>query len=376
MERQRAHKVPPKRSFWPMLFVVMLLVIVVLVILLVTDLLGASNHLDANLADHEAQAYDMLTHEQRIEELMAEISSLREEREILQTEVSHLQSQKINLALERERLQLLAMEAQYFENQYVAGQALASSWLIMPSTVSQGDIVLVRHHDQQTVTFGEQHYELQPFGAGYYAYLPVPANMPPGEYDIGDRTLTVKAKQFPTQYLEVSDQLADMRRDTERIAADQVKVREAMAESETQFLFSPESLFVKPIEGRLTTSYGHTRYVNGNLSGRHMAIDLAMPQGTPIKATNSGVVVLAEELYLAGNSIYIDHGMGLFSQYSHLYEMDVAVGDRVEQGDIIGTVGSTGFSTGPHLHFTFWVDGVPANPDLFFNSSPFHWLDQ
>jgi murein DD-endopeptidase MepM/ murein hydrolase activator NlpD len=66
--------------------------------------------------------------------------------------------------------------------------------------------------------------------------------------------------------------------------------------------------------------------------------------------------------------------MGLFSQYAHMSELRVKTGDKVKKGDIIGLVGTTGFSTGPHLHFTFWANNVPVNPNLFFDSTPFKWL--
>ncbi|MGG4147652.1 M23 family metallopeptidase [Paenibacillus algorifonticola] len=81
---------------------------------------------------------------------------------------------------------------------------------------------------------------------------------------------------------------------------------------------------------RITCTYGYTRYVNGKYDRAHMAIDLAAKEGTPIKATNDGIVVLAESMYLTGNSVYIHHGMGLFSQYAHLSEL------RVKAGDLIG----------------------------------------
>ncbi|MFC7749861.1 M23 family metallopeptidase [Paenibacillus thermoaerophilus] len=131
--------------------------------------------------------------------------------------------------------------------------------------------------------------------------------------------------------------------------------------------------FLLPVKGRLTTPYGFTRYVNGQSAGSHQAIDLAAPKGTPVQAANDGFVVLAEELYLTGNAVYIDHGMNLFSQYIHLDEILVTPGQRVKRGDMIGKVGSTGFSTGPHLHFTFWVGNSPVNPNMFFDTLPFWW---
>lgn len=276
---------------------------------------------------------------------------------------------------EKEWQELLAFEQSYYIEGKVKERILDSKWILLPNTIAQGDVILVRHDEEGEITWQDKTYLLKPFGRGYYTYLPIPIDMSAGEYQIGDQFLTVQEKSFETQYLEVSSQMESMRRDTQRINADQHKVNLARKESEAEFLFPSDSEFIIPVEGRLSTPFGYTRYVNGSLSGRHRAIDLAAPEGTPIKATNEGIVVLAEELYLTGNSIYIDHGMGLFSQYAHLFELHVEVGDRVKQGDVIGQVGSTGFSTGPHLHFTFWAHNVPVNPDFFFEKTPFHWFE-
>ncbi len=280
-------------------------------------------------------------------------------------------------AIEQERLrqERLAFEAGYYNQEPTAVEALNSKWLLMPSTIALGDVLLVRHDEPAEIEWENKTYTLQPFGEGYYTYLPMSISLPPGEYTIGDQTLTVLAKNFETQYLEVTTQMESMRRDTDRINADQLKINRARAMSAPEFLFAPDSVFVKPMEGRMTTPFGYTRYVNGSFSGSHRAIDWAAPEGTPIQTTNEGIVALADELYLTGNAIYIDHGMGLFSQYAHMSELLVETGDHVKPGDIIGLVGTTGFSTGPHLHFTFWAHNVPVNPDLFFGKTPFQWLE-
>ncbi|TDF94880.1 M23 family metallopeptidase [Paenibacillus piri] len=272
---------------------------------------------------------------------------------------------------ERQRLRSTAMEAALYASPEAAKASIQSDWTLLPETASPGDIVLVRHRSPGSVAWQGKTYELQPFGAGYFAYLPVPMNTKAGSYPIGGKTLTIKAKKFETQYLQVTKQMESMKQDTKRIQADQAKIDLARSKSEPSFLFS--SPFIQPVEGILTTPYGHTRYVNGKFDSSHMAIDLAAKEGTPIKATNDGIVALADSLYLTGNSIYIDHGMQLFSQYAHLSELRVKTGDRVKQGDIIGLVGTTGFSTGPHLHFTFWAHNIQANPNLFFNTNPFQW---
>lgn len=273
---------------------------------------------------------------------------------------------------EKRLLQRMQTESQWYASKEQAEQAFRSEWLLIPGTVSQGDVALIRHNKPGTMDWQGKTYTLQPFGAGYFTYLPISTEVKPGDYPIGDQILKVTAQNFPKQYLQVTEEMNSMRQDTKRIQADQVKIDAARSISAPEFLFTSE--FIKPIEGILTTPYGHMRYVNGKLSGSHLALDLAAKQGTPIKATNDGVVALADSLYLTGNSIYIDHGIGLFSQYAHLSELKVKTGDKVKKGDIIGLVGSTGFSTGPHLHFTFWANNVPVNPNLYFNTTPFHWL--
>jgi len=248
-----------------------------------------------------------------------------------------------------------------------------SQWTLLPSVTYPGDVILVRSGEPGEVEWQGKTYPLQPYKAGYFTYLPIPRSLEPGTYSIGDEQLTVLEKTFDTQYLTVSEEMESMRRNTERIEADQKKIDEARSRSAPTFLFETE--FLKPLEGRLTTPYGYTRYINNQLSSAHMAVDIAAPQGTEIVATNDGVVALADDLYLTGLTIYIDHGMGLFSQYAHLSKLHVKTGDTVKKGDVIGLVGSTGFSTGPHLHFTFWVHNTPANPDVFFGTTPFQWME-
>jgi len=267
----------------------------------------------------------------------------------------------------------MQIEISMFSNKVTAETTMNEQLAIIPNEVYQGDAVLIRSESAYDISWNKKTYSLLPFGQGYYAILPIPTTMKPGTYPIADQILTVLKKSFETQQLKVTEQQAAMRRNTERINEDQRKINKIRSVSEPSFLFNGP--FIQPVEGRLSTSFGFMRYINGALSGRHNAIDLAAPTGTEIKATNAGKIVLAEELYLTGNAIYIDHGMGLFSQYAHMSKLLVNAGDTVEAGQVIGLVGTTGFSTGPHLHFTFWIHNIPSNPFRFFESSPFYWED-
>ena len=110
--------------------------------------------------------------------------------------------------------------------------------------------------------------------------------------------------------------------------------------------------FIMPVEGVISGVYGSQRILNGKPRWPHYGIDIAAKQGTMIKSSGSGTVTMAEDdLYYTGGTVIMDHGHGISTIYSHLENVLVSVGDNVIQGDIIGTVGSTGRSTGPHLDF-------------------------
>jgi murein DD-endopeptidase MepM/ murein hydrolase activator NlpD len=109
--------------------------------------------------------------------------------------------------------------------------------------------------------------------------------------------------------------------------------------------------WVVPREARVTSGFGNAREFNGVVTSRHMGVDYAGPGGSPVRAANRGIVAIVGDFFLGGNVVYIDHGAGLVTAYLHLSRVDVAEGDTVDAGQRIGLVGSTGRSTGPHLHW-------------------------
>lgn len=123
--------------------------------------------------------------------------------------------------------------------------------------------------------------------------------------------------------------------------------------------------FARPISEEYLTSapYGQRRSYNGGpVSGYHTGQDFAAPEGVSVLTPASGTVVLAEPLMVRGNAVVIDHGGGVFSGYWHLSEIDVQAGQTVESGDLIGLVGTTGLSTGNHLHWEMRVHGIAVDP--------------
>ena len=123
--------------------------------------------------------------------------------------------------------------------------------------------------------------------------------------------------------------------------------------------------FIIPLEKSIVTGvYGSQRILNGKPRRPHYGLDFAAPEGTPIKAMLEGVVTLAEsDLYFTGGTIIFDHGHGISTLYMHLKDVEVSVGQKVKQGEIIGTVGKTGRSTGPHLDVRLNWFGVKLDPE-------------
>ena len=181
------------------------------------------------------------------------------------------------------------------------------------------------------------------------------------EYSI-TRNFVVNSKTFKIQYLVVSESLNQSNRNDEANKEFVEVVKPARAISVSQKLWEGE--FIMPTSGRLTTDFAQIRFVNNEISSsRHSGIDIAAPSGTAVVAPNRGNVTLAAPgLLSTGNTIVIDHGMGLFTSYYHLHTMNVSVGDTVSKGNVIGTVGSTGFSTGPHLHYAVSIYNTYVNP--------------
>lgn len=185
--------------------------------------------------------------------------------------------------------------------------------------------------------------------------------------DEGTFEIAVAAKAFQKSEFTVSSDLAEKRSD-DNLNTDGQKIGKARANLIQVPLWVGN--FVWPLDGTHGTGFGAQRLINGELNYRHSGIDISAPRGTPIVAPNSGRVILAEELIVTGFTVIIDHGLGMTSSYSHMDRLDVTVGMDVKQGDQLGVVGSTGFSTGPHLHFAMSLHGKFVDPHVIIAKDP------
>lgn len=147
-----------------------------------------------------------------------------------------------------------------------------------------------------------------------------------------------------------------------RIAREALLKRDAFKTLSTDALWNGS--FLRPVDAsiRLTAAFAGTRRFNRGPVKTHRGADFGAPQGTPIKAINSGRVILARSLFYDGNMVTIDHGQGLLSLYLHLSKMNVKEGDTVSAGQTIGASGSTGRSSGPHLHLQVKWSGTDIDP--------------
>jgi murein DD-endopeptidase MepM/ murein hydrolase activator NlpD len=125
-----------------------------------------------------------------------------------------------------------------------------------------------------------------------------------------------------------------------------------------------------PVTGRISGVFGSQRILNGQPRQPHYGIDIAVPKGTPVRAPASGLVTLVKDLYFSGWTIIINHGLGLNSTFLHLDSTAISVGDTVQRGSIVGTVGSTGRSTGPHLDWRLDWQGRRIDASLAAGPMP------
>lgn len=164
-----------------------------------------------------------------------------------------------------------------------------------------------------------------------------------------DMRITVNPRQYQVQHIKglPRTMVTPDEKDLTRIYKDAADVKSARQADSADRHF--ETGFIWPVDGTITGVYGSQRILNGEPRRPHFGIDIAAPKGTPVVAVAAGTVTMATDLYFTGGTVIIEHGHGLNTTYSHLDRWDVAVGQTVAAGERIGTVGSTGRSTGPHL---------------------------
>lgn len=173
--------------------------------------------------------------------------------------------------------------------------------------------------------------------------------------------LTVDEVDFPLGgYVNLNAKQQKAQKDRSKAKEANAKRREAYGNQGPDPLWT--GAFLRPAEGRVTSQFGRYRQYSSGIRSHHLGIDIANTLGTPIRAAAPGVVTLAEELHIYGNAVILSHGQGISTSYNHLSAIDVEVGQRVDAGQVVGRMGSTGQSTGSHLHWGMVVAGMAVDP--------------
>jgi murein DD-endopeptidase MepM/ murein hydrolase activator NlpD len=207
---------------------------------------------------------------------------------------------------------------------------------------------------------------LQPDGKRF-GLLPISVQDAPGTFSLLIRRADDGAPQnvpvvirktiFPSQNVKLTPEIEGLHSTPEEMAL-LTTFREAISEAR-----SWADPLAPPVSGCMTSPFGVKRLHNGKLTGEyHGGVDQRTPEGEAIRAVTAGTIIFAKQFNVLGNAVGIDHGQGLESMYLHMSRLVVAAGAAVQRGDILGYAGSTGRSTGPHLHWVLYVNGVNVNP--------------
>lgn len=205
----------------------------------------------------------------------------------------------------------------------------------------------------------------------WFAILGVPLSTEPGTHTINISTepenFTLAFDVMDASYEEQRITLKSDRKvnpaplDMERINREKVRLGK-VKRTRTQTLNAFN--FIWPVKGPISSTFGLRRFFNNQPRRPHGGIDIAMPTGTPIVAPADGTVIDTGEYFFNGNSVFIEHGLGVQTFYAHMDSISVEINDVVKQGDVIGTVGETGRVTGAHLHWSLGLNGTWVDPTL------------
>jgi murein DD-endopeptidase MepM/ murein hydrolase activator NlpD len=246
---------------------------------------------------------------------------------------------------------------------------------VIPVTTDHG----VTFDDRLTMVVAAENYndnenENSPNAKPYVAIVGIALSQKPGRYFLNTANGKIAFEVLPKEY-EVQRLTIDNKRKVNPYAQDMDRITKERREMNAAFnLFTPidkvDTAFAVPTAGIMSSSFGLRRILNGQPRSPHSGMDIAAPEGTPIRAPASGTVAATGEYFFNGNTVMLDHGQGLITLYCHMNTIDVEVGQRIEEGEMIGKVGKTGRVTGAHLHWSVSLNNARVNPGLFLAIEP------
>jgi hypothetical protein len=255
---------------------------------------------------------------------------------------------------------------------------VSQGFRVTPETAMQGELLQVEGDSlSRSAKLNGRTIPLYPQSkeGEFLGLMPVPVLVKPGEYPLEwldakgavlhTQTIVVRNAHYPVQNVVLTKALSQLRSTPEE--RDRVSEFQK-GESAVRYWSFP---LQAPLDGCLTSLFGVRRLHNGKPTGDfHAGLDQRGASGTPIHAVAAGEVKLAGQFALHGGTVGIDHGQGLKSIYLHMSKVAANEGTHVQAGDVIGYVGSTGRSTGPHLHWALYAHGEPVNPLQWLHLTP------
>lgn len=195
----------------------------------------------------------------------------------------------------------------------------------------------------------------------------------PSGVSVYERPVLIRSKDFKTEDIPLNQDMTSLRTDDSEERRDQARRLWALLNKISEGTAHTRGVFLSPVEEFIMTSwYGDRRtylYTGGEeATSLHNGVDMAADTGTEILTPLEGRVVMVEDRIITGITVVLEHLPGVYSLYYHLDSVDVEPGETLEQGDLLGTVGSTGLVTGPHLHWEFRVNTIPVDPERYLSS--------
>jgi hypothetical protein len=247
----------------------------------------------------------------------------------------------------------------------------ARSRSVAPGEIVVFTVTLPRRADRvRAQAFGHDIAAFRTGALTWRAIVGIDLDVTPGTYtvaiDADDRLhtthdLLVRPRDFPTRRLAVDDAFVNPPPPEQvRIEQESARLSAIWQSSAAERLWTAP--FVRPVPHRANSRFGTRSVFNGEARSPHGGADFLSPRGTPVRAPNAGRVALAEPLYFSGNTVIIDHGLGLFSTLAHLSSIAVHEGDHIPAGRVVGRVGATGRVTGPHLHWALRANDARVDP--------------
>jgi len=254
---------------------------------------------------------------------------------------------------------------------YAGDKALQPEIIFEPNTPGPGDIVIVTvKHATGPVEgrYGDRKLYFNPSKDSVKAILAIDLYTEPGSYSVDlslngsviSRTVTVIKKEYPVQRLKLPKDMVELSPENEARVERELKMTSAIWPHESARVW--DGGFLNPREGEIVTKFGLRRIINKIPKSPHSGVDVAAEEGEEVRAPNNGVAIVTDNLFYSGNSIFLDHGQGIFTMFFHLSKILVTPGQQVKKGDVIGLVGSTGRSTGAHLHWGVRIQGARVDP--------------